>query len=212
MKAKRTIEGNYTANARIKIDYRGKGKAPLVKFSYPDIKNQMQGSMFSWIFILWISLLLVFIEGYSIGMDYYDMTNAMKNPYKVNAFGECVKHYTDNFNYVVATTCYNETSIDFRYKFNIGGGNFNRLGTSYVTREAATPLDVLFNLAVWLWIIFGVPMTIYLPFRKFWNGKVYPKWNATLSDKKYVYVKPKDVQRINGVYQFEIPLFHNVRL
>lgn len=52
MKAKREVNGEDTANARIRINY--SKKKPVVSFRYPDKKNQFRGSMLPYIFLAWL--------------------------------------------------------------------------------------------------------------------------------------------------------------
>ena len=81
--AKKVFNGNDTANARIKIDYRG--EKPNVSFSYPNKKYQVHGSMLPWILIIWMSFtfiiikLIEFFMGITILKDFMGITTILKD-------------------------------------------------------------------------------------------------------------------------------------
>jgi hypothetical protein len=52
---------------------------------------------------------------------------------------------------------------------------------------------------------------IYFPFKKSWT-KVYPKWEALISKKKYMSFTSKSDFKDAKLKYFEVPYFHNVEL
>jgi len=69
----REEKGDSPKNARIKIDY--SKEKPKVTFSYPSKAHQMEGSMFSTIFIAWIFITFIIVSISGIGVDNYKKTN-----------------------------------------------------------------------------------------------------------------------------------------
>jgi hypothetical protein len=242
-KKKTVVTGDYTANARIEIDYRG--KRPTVKFSYPDRKRQFSGSMFSWIFMFWIIFLILLTYTFAAYNEIRNVYKLIDSPVNILIFNECVNHYSQNFNYVVTNTCYKEMNNDYKFKWDlfntvvvndmINNNNLSHTVMSTWTNETSqsqkdisqitekalnflvikgsksTTIRLVRYIILVFIVLFIIPALIYYPAEKKW-ANVYPKWNAAFNKKHYIFFKPKDIQKINGVYKLEIPLIENVHL
>lgn len=225
MQKQNYYQDKQTANARIEIDYRKKGK-PTVKFSYPDLKNQSGGTMFAWITFIYI--LILFLAWYSfITVDQYQkINNYIKNPQNVQDYKECIDMFANDYQNIVSNVCYKKGGLDFKTDYNeflFNALNTNNTDNKTIIQGSVSPIITnpyaeIKGLALYLLILFGPPSLIYFPFKRQWQG-IYPKWNALLSSKRYVYFKTKDIEpcykpeyKSKGKYFVEIPLFDNVTL
>lgn len=194
--------GRCPKNSRIKIDYTG--VKPRVRFSYPAKKEQMQGSMFFWIFIGYCLLCLpafainsLLEENYNPEAD--DMKN--KSEYDLSNYSDFNRYFKDNEELLINRTytlLYKQTFCDWdlRCTYNY----FANLST-----YSKINLALLFSMLI-------IPSLIYFPFRKKWQG-IYPDWMAFLARKKYKKFKPDEVKKdYDGKWFCEIPLFSNVLL
>ncbi len=175
--------GDHTANARIKIEY-PTNKKPKVTFSYPDLKNQYSGSMLPLICIVWFIFWSGLFFGYGIFIP--DESAEATEDVDFSNKTQCLDYY------ITSNTEYCE----------------KREGKDFWEREW-----IIFSAGkegiIWLLLFIIPPALIYFPFRKRWN-QLYPQTNALFERKKYMTFKSKDVQKLNGDYYCEVPLFKNV--
>jgi len=178
--------GNTNKNARINIKY--SGKKPKVRFSYPipDKNNPVRGSMFQYIFLIWVILSLIVISfwvgGFNQGILSYGKDN-------LQLYSECSAK-----NYLITLTNYSRIEEEICNQF-IDKSNFRK-------KYAKSILLKLF-------LVFIPPFLIYYPFKKKWDA-FYPEFNALHSEKKIRTFKGKDIiEDENGIY-VELPIFNNV--
>lgn len=194
--------GDSTQNARIKIDY--SGIKPKVSFNYPSKKTQYRGSMFWTIFTSWILFIVFLFLILPALQEMYDAIQIfrIKDNESIRYFS-CVDHYKSNYWSVIDSTCVIYARNKTRpYPF------WDLKRKILKTEEDKSHKKDIFNLSLILIIIFLPPFLIYLPFKKKWN-RLYPKWQALLSEKKIAVFKAEDVNKDNFI---EIPLFFNVIL
>ena len=185
------FKGGSSKNARIKVDYQG--VKPKVTFSYPDKKNQIEGSMFVYIFFFFLLVFAVYYMAFASGRD---AVLQIYEPTELQRFVTCALNYSDqtlnNYSNVRYNLCSDKKSL------------------------IKNPLRIIFGENSPLWFLLILPflfsLLIYLPFKKDW-ANFYPKFQAALARKKYVMFKAKDIKKdYNGDYFCEIPLFDNIIL
>jgi len=179
----RKFNGDCTANARIKIDYRGKNTT--VKFSYPDKHNQVHGSLFSYIIMIWI---FIWVLGFVMYYQYDDL----------QSYGS-IEEYTYCVNENWNESLY-DPYISLRY------GVCNQTIPSSFTQIKN---DFNLNEIIIILLLILPPILIYYPFKKKWD-KLYPKVQGFLGKKKLKIFSTKDVIEKEGKIYCEIPLFYNV--
>jgi hypothetical protein len=184
----KTFDGKTSMNARVDVDY--SKKQPKVKFSYPDRKNQMKGSMF---WFIWILIFVVSIYSFYFYDDFVLLNDNLNN--------------TINYN---GTQYQKFVKYDCEY-ITLNKNTFNNI-SNVVCDKIKDDYHYTKELLLYLFIIPLILATlfsnlIYHPFKKHWK-KIYPKFQSTTSTKKIAIFKPKDVKD-NYV---EIPYFKNVIL
>jgi len=185
-------DGGTPLNARIKIDY--SGKKPKVKFSFPKRREQKEGSMLKYVFILWVlvNAPALFIISLSEGVD-------SSNPYVARS-----QEYEENYNfsdYSDFTRFLEEEKVLEEVFRKINMNTFERIFGEIEYIKLAFILQ-----------LFIVPLLIYFPFKKRWK-KIYPDFQALIARKKMTKFSEKDIKRDGeGNLYCEIPLFSNILL
>ncbi|MFH1276245.1 MAG: hypothetical protein ABIH82_03965 [Candidatus Woesearchaeota archaeon] len=195
------INGNEQINARIRIDY--SKKKPQVSFKYPDKKHQFRGSMFTYIFSVWLILMFPLYLYAMFQFDALDDTNGQD---KLN-----LSNY-DEFKLKIIEYCSSEKVL--KEKFDSLNESFlEQFKTNFKSKQTQRALLIILLMVL-------PPFFIYFPFRKRWN-KYYPDLQAWLATKKYKRFTTKDIKFNYPVailqnskekypYYVELPVFHNI--
>jgi len=186
-----TYTGKSPRNARIKIDYTG--ECPSVKFQYPR-KDGYVGSMFIEVFLCWVLILWLFCVIFSLGVTstYLTFQNDTLNESNLNS-SQIEEDLGCKY---VSYTSLIKTKETLKEKI------------IYFLKGIKTLFDIFF-------LILLPPILINKIFKKKLNA-LFPMWQASKSEKKYIKFKPKDIKTttINGKKEIyvEIPYFQNVIL
>lgn len=178
----REENGNETINSRIKIDY--SGVKPKVRFSYPDKKNQGEGSMLEYVMLGWLILNIPLFLFMSISDSNNLNEKFDKEDYDLEDREDFLRYYTQ------------EGRVNYYYFIE------NHPIKSLFSNSSAMFFLIYF-------IVGGI--LVYFPFKKKWNS-YYPDFQALISRKKLINFKPKDVKREGGNFYCEVPLFENILL
>jgi len=204
-KYKHYYNGDSPKNARIKIDY---SVTPAkATFEYPDKKNQVTGSMFGFIFLVWVLFTMVILFSYEVYDDYDVAKTAKLKPYV-----DCYEHFDENYEQIITNTCFlYAKNTSWRYpKWNL----LKLLEKeTYGSEVPATEslLKVFKGFLFLIVVLFGPPLLIYLPFKKKWN-KLYPRVASFFNSKKMMFFYPKTPFKDEKEMYFEVPYFNNVQL
>lgn len=194
MVEKRTFEGDSPINARIKIDY--SKNQPKVSFSYPDKKRQLKGSMYLPILVFWV--VAVILLYFSINF-YTDISKPIPLYNSLYNFTDCINSNSN-------------TSLSFTQNYD----NLSDKICSIPKVNSVWGIDILIFSVSSLLIIFaflqGITFLTTLIFKKRLN-KLYPRWQAFWSDKKYAEFSVEDVKYDKELgYYCELPVFANIIL